>query len=439
KRIFEQTDRYLNVDTEYGLSLAWVLQIFDTPSDLHARVVRRQAELITRRMAPVKTACRFRHSKTTPEKLRIGYVSPDFRAHAVGTLIYDLFRHHDRSRVEVYGYGLVIVEDQFLSGVRKGCDVFVDLSNMSPEQMARRIHQDGIHVLIDMAGHTAHRRPEVFALEPAPVQAHYLGYLDIMGADFLPYILADPIVIPPEARPYYNENIVYLPDSFAVASPLDIAETPVSRKDIGLPEDAPVFCCFNNTYKIEPRVFDVWMRILRRTPGSVLWLARSNELNLEYLRREAERRDIAGDRIVESPRLDLPNHIARARLTDLFLDTFIYNAGSTAFNILWAGVPILTKPENRYLARMGASLMRSAGLPELVCETVEEYEEKAVRLVSHPEELRTLRERLTTQRDRLPLFDLPCFARHLEDAYTRMWEQHVTGVREDVWVGKNDE
>jgi predicted O-linked N-acetylglucosamine transferase (SPINDLY family) len=432
-RLISITEQYLDRDDNQLVMLPWILHMFDTPPELHARMVRHQARLIAQRMAAVRARCRFRHGKTTPARLRIGYVSPDFRAHAVGALIHDLFRHHDRSGFEIFGYALVHVEDDIQRSVRQGCDAFVNLFGQSPEAAAQRIHQDGIHILIDMAGHTAHARTEIFALEPAPVQAHYLGYLNTMGADFLPYILADPVVIPPEQAVHYTEKIVYLPDSFTVASPLDIAETP-SRQEAGLPEEGPVFSCFNNAYKIEPAVFDVWMRILRRTPGSVLWISRSNDLFMAHLRAEAARRDIDPARLIEAPRLALPAHLARSWLADLFLDTFIYNAGSTGANMLWAGVPVLTLPGDRFLARMGASLLRAAGLPELVCATPEEYEDKAVHLVTHPDELAGLRARLTASRDRLPLFDLPRFARHLEDAYRQMWDQYLRGARETVYV-----
>ena len=434
-RIFEVTETYLNADSPALITLPWVLQLFDTPPGLHHRMVCHQAKLLTRRMADTKTKARFRHSKVQPERLKIGYVSPDFRAHAVGALVYDLFRHHDRSKVAVYGYALTMVEDEFLRGVRQGCDVFTDVTQMAPEQMARKIYQDGVHILIDMAGHTAHSRPELFALEPAPVQAHWIGYLDSMGADFLPYMFADSTVISPEQRAFYTESMVYLPDSFCVGSPLALSEKTVTRREVGLPEQAMVYCCFNSAYKIEPTVFDVWMRILRRTPDSVLWLPRSNDRFFANLCREAEARGVNSARLIEAPRLDMQQHLSRARLADLFLDTFIYNAGSTAFNMLWAGVPILTLPGARYLTRMGASLAQSAGTPELVCTTVEDYEEKAVQLAVHPDELTAIKTRLTTQRDGNPLFDLPRFARHLEAAYQQMWDQHVRGVREDIRVG----
>ncbi len=223
-------------------------------------------------MAPTRTRCAFVHTKQRPDRLRVGYLSPDFRRHPVGILLHELFARHDREAFEVYAYALVPADDEYTHRIREGCDAFVDVSLMSPEQAARRIHADGVHLLIDLGGYTAHTRTAILALEPAPVQAHFLGYPNTMGADFVPYLLADAWIVPEALAPYYTEQIVYLPQAF-VGSPLEMAEAPVTRAAFGLPADAVVFCCFNARYKIEPTVFDAWMRILRRVPESVLWLS----------------------------------------------------------------------------------------------------------------------------------------------------------------------
>ena len=432
--LVRMTEQYLDRNDSLSLTATRTLLMFPVAPDLHTRMVKRQAHLISERMAPVRSTLRFRHGKVTPGRLRIGYVSPDFREHAVGILIHDLFRHHDRTQFEVFGYALVNVEDDYHRRIRQGCDHFVDISQMSPEAAARRIHDDGIHILIDLAGHTTHSRPEIFALQPVPVQAHYLGYLDTMGADFLPYIIADAIVIPPEQAERYTESIVYLPETFVAASPLAVDESPLCRGDVGLPDDAIVFCCFNHSYKIEPELFDVWARILNRVSGSVLWISHSNEVFYRNLQQVILKQGIDPERLIEAERQPLPQHLARSRLADLFLDTFTYNAGATAILALQSGLPVLTRPGDRFLARMGASLVRAAGVPELICSTTEAYEDRAVYLATHPEELAALRTRLTERRVDCPLFDVPRFARYLENAYRQMWSQWTEGKREPIHI-----
>jgi predicted O-linked N-acetylglucosamine transferase (SPINDLY family) len=408
---------------------ALALEVLPIPAPLRLAVARHLGAGIERETAAARARCAFRRAAPArdPERLRVGYVSPDFRIHAVGTLIADLFRHHDRGAVAVHAYSLVKADDAIARKVRAGVDVFRDVSRESPEAIARQIHADRIDVLVDVAGYTTFSRPAIFALRPAPVQAHWLGHLGTLGADFLPYLLADERGIPEEHGAHYSETIVALPRGFAPASPLPIAPAP-ARSEVGLPERAFVFCCMNGLYKLDAQTFAVWMRILARVPGSVLWLpdegsptARAN------LAREAKHAGVDPARLVFAPRAPLPQYLARYRVADLFLDTFAYNAGATAVGALSAGLPVLTLPGDRFVARIGASLCTSAGTPEAICADAEAYEERAVAWATRPDELAQVRGRLAAARGSAPLFDLPGFARQLEAAYRAIWRHRADG------------
>jgi predicted O-linked N-acetylglucosamine transferase (SPINDLY family) len=408
---------------------ALALEVLPIPAPLRLAVARHLGAGIERETAAVRTRCAFAHAapRREPERLRVGYASPDFRTHAVGTLIADLFRHHDRGAVAVHAYSLVSVDDAIARQIRAGVDAFRDVSREAPEAIARRIHADRIDVLVDLAGYTTFSRPAIFALRPAPVQVHWLGHLGTLGADFLPYILADDRAVPEEHADQFSETIVALPRGFAPASPMPIAPAP-TRAELGLPEGAFVFCCMNGLYKLDAETFAAWMRILARVPESVLWLpdegsaaARAN------LAREAKQRGVDPARLVFAPRAPLPQYLARYRIADLFLDTFAYNAGATAVGALSAGLPVLTVPGDRFVSRIGASVCASAGIPEAICADAGEYEERAIAWATRPDELGRVRKRLVGARDSAHLFDLPGFARQLEAAFRAIWRHRRDG------------
>ena len=399
------------------------LNVFPVPAPLHLAVARHGAKRIERNLAEIKARCGFRHSRETPEKLRLGYVSPDFRHHAMGILIQELFGYHNRDAFTIYAYSLRNREDSIAEKVKAGCDHFVDLSRLSTEEAARRIYDDNIQILIDLAGYTTYSRPEIFALQPAPIQCSYLGYPDTMGADFINYLITDNWVVPPELAAHYSETVIRLPHQF-VASPLEIDQKPLTRAEVGLPEQGFVFCCFNNHRKITPEVFTVWMRILKRVPDSVLWLSAGADSLQANLQIAAVEQGVAAERLIFSPRLPLEEFLGRHRLADLFLDTFIYNAGATAICALTAGVPVLTKPGNTYTSRMGASICAAAGLDEMICHSVAAYEERAVYLATHPQELAAMGQQLQENRPQLPLFNLQQFVENLEAAYGQMWREY---------------
>ena len=353
--------------------------------------------------------------------MRIGYISPDFRNHPVGKLIFQMFAHHDHSRYEIYAYSTVDIRDDITETIIDGCDFFTDISSLSTEAAAQRIYEDQIHILIDLAGYTNHNRVEVLALQPAPIQIQWLGYPNTMGAEFIQYILADRWLIPPEIATYYTEEVIYLPQAF-IASPLPISDKPITRQDFGLSKNAFVFCCFNSHYKIDPQVFEVWMDILQEVPHSVLWLWEGH--GKDNLIQEANKRSIDSKRLVFATSLPHEEYLARYALADLYLDTFIYNAGSTACAALWGGVPLLTLAGNTNAARMGASIAAAAGLETTICHSIDEYKEKAIYFAKHPQELHKLSQQLK-DRTTLPLFQVENFVRQLESALEQIWSKWV--------------
>ena len=278
-------------------------------------------------------------------------------------------------------------------------------------------------------GYTQDARPGILAYRPAPIQASYLGFPGTTGAEFIDYIIADKTVAPFEHQPFYTEKIVHLPDCYLVNdTKRNIAEGSPSRQEAGLPEKGFVFCCFNNNWKITPDVFGVWMRLLRAVEGSVLWLLRDNEGAERNLRKEAQARGIDPLRLVFAGHLPLDDdHLARHRLADLFLDTLPYNAHTTASDALWTGLPVLTREGTAFAGRVAASLLYAVGLPELVTHGLEEYEALALKLATDPPSLRSIRRKLEVNRLTHPLFDTDRFRRHIEAAYTTMWETWQRG------------
>ena len=369
--------------------------------------------------------------KPSEGRIRIGYVSPDFRVHPAAFLTRQLYGLHDRNRFEVFAYSLVADDG---SEVRKdivaGVDRFRDVSALNSAQIAEQIHRDGIHVAIDLSGYTNFARSEIFAFAPAPVQVNYLGFAGSLGAGAYQYAIVDEVICPPGDERWWTEHLVYMPDTYYVTdNRTRVTPVTVGRRDVGLPPSGFVFCCFNNSYKIGPEIFDVWMRILARARDSVLWLLGKDLATEANLRREAEARGIAGSRIVVGPSLPRENHLARYPLAGIFLDTLHCNAHTTAVDALWMGVPVLTCPGTTMPARVGASLLRAAGLPELIVRDLREYEEIAVRLAAEgSSELTLLKARLAQNRLGCALFDTATFVRHLEKAYELMWTREEQGL-----------
>ncbi|WP_049975969.1 tetratricopeptide repeat protein, partial [Azospirillum sp. B506] len=362
-------------------------------------------------------------------RLRIGYLSADFREHAMGHLMVDALETHDRSRFAVTAYSTGIDDGSVLrQRFQRGIERFVDLRRHTDADAARAIAADGIDILVDLTGFTTFSRTSILAGRPAPVQVNWLGYPGTLGAGYVDYIVADPTVIAPGEEGFFSEQVVRLPDCY---QPNDrrraIADATPTRADCGLPADGFVFCCFNSTYKLTPGLFDGWARILAAVPGSVLWIYAGTPQVAANLKREGEARGLDPRRLVFAQPLPHAEHLARHRLADLFLDTLPYNAHTTASDALWAGLPVLTRRGTTFAGRVAASLLQAAGLPELIVAGQEEYEAEAVALARSPGRLGALRQRLARNLPVCPLFDTPRFTRHLEAAYRAMWETHRAG------------
>ena len=374
-------------------------------------------------------------------EIRLGYLSADFRDHATAHLTAALFAQHDRSRFEVVGYSLGADDG---SAVRRrvvdAFDRFVDLHDLSSAAAAQRIHADGIDVLVDLNGYAQNGRPQILAQRPAPIQVNYLGYPGTMGARFIDYIIVDPVVVPMDQQAFFTERLVHLPDCYqANDSRRAMAEAAPSRAACGLPKHGFVYCCFNNPSKITPTIFALWMRLLLAHPGSVLWLLQSNLLMVSNLRHEAATRGVAPERLVFAPPLPLAEHRARHRQADLMLDTLPYGAHTTMSDALWAGLPAVTCLGDTFAGRVGASLLRAAGLPDLVTTTLADYETLARNLAARPQELAAIGERLTRNRATAPLFDTARFTRHIEAAYGRMCEMRRAGTAPRPFAVSADE
>lgn len=358
----------------------------------------------------------------TGGRLRIGYLSWDYHQHATSYLIAELFELHDRDRFEVFAYSYGPDDGSAIrSRLRTASDHFIDLAAVSHAEAAQAIYRDGIDILVDLKGYTMGARPQIMALRPAPVQVNWLGFPGSMGTDCIDYILADPFVIPPGADDSYSEKVIRLPGCYQINDRhRQIADVVAGRAAVGLPAEAVVFCCFNQTNKILPDVFAVWMRLLAAVPHAVLWLLESNRWAVENLRRYAAQHGIAPERIVFAPVAPLAEHLARYRLADLALDTFPYTSHTTGSDALWVGCPLVTCAGSTFASRVAGSLLLNAGLPELVVDTFEAYEKMALDLALHPEKLQAMRRRLAANRDSCALFDSPRFVRDLEAAYLRM-------------------
>jgi predicted O-linked N-acetylglucosamine transferase (SPINDLY family) len=365
-----------------------------------------------------------------PERrLRIGYLSSDFGEHPVAQLTVGLFERHDRRQLDVTAYAIGADDGSpWRRRIAKAADRLVDLTPLGFREAADRIAADKIDILIDLNGHTGAARLEILALKPAPIQALWLGYPGTSGADFIDYLLTDIFVTPPEAVPDYSEQLCWLPNLF---QPNDnhqaIAETPVTRAQWGLPEDVPVFCSFNQGFKIEPALFDCWMEILRELPGSVLWLPSGNPQMPVNLRAEATKRGIAPDRLIFADRPDKALHLKRLSLTDIALDTWTYNGHTTTSDALWAGLPVVALEGTHYASRVSSSVLRAIGLPELIARSRDEYKALALRYARDPAALVALKARIAANRKSSPLFDTDRFLRNLERAYRTIWRRHAAG------------
>ena len=365
------------------------------------------------------------------DRIRIAYLSSDFYAHATAFLMAGVFEEHDRGRFDIslVSFGPDDKSDM-RARLKEGCNNFMDVADKTDEHIATLLRQMEIDIAVDLKGFTDGCRPGIFARRPAPLQVNYLAYPGTMGADYMDYILADETLIPPEHRAFYSEKIAYLPGCYqANDAKRPVSPRKPSRAEAGLPETGFVFASFNNSYKITPAMFDIWMRLLHAVDGSVLWLFKDNEAAAANLKREAEARNISASRLIFAPRMELQDHLARQPLADLFLDTVPCTAHTTASDALWVGLPVLTVLGSTFAGRVAASLLRALDLPELIVPSLPDYETVALKLARDPALLAGLRERLSKNRGTSALFDTARATRNLELAFTAMWQRYQRGEK----------
>jgi len=364
------------------------------------------------------------------EKIRIGYFSADFHNHATGYLMAELFELHDKQKFEIFGFSFgPLKNDEMRQRLEKSFNQFIEVGDKADVEISQLSRDLNIDIAVDLKGFTQDARMGIFSYRAAPIQVNYLGYPGTLGADYMDYIIADETLIPDHLQLGYSEKVVYLPDSYqANDSKRVIADKKFTRQELGLPETGFVFSSFNNNYKILPAIFDSWMRILNAAEGSVLWLFEDNNFATESLKNEAEKRGIDSNRLVFAKRMSLPEHLARHQQADLFLDTFPYNAHTTASDALWAGLPIITLMGESFASRVAASLLYAINLPELVTTSQAEYELLAIELAANPLKLNSIKQKLTKNRLTTPLFNAQLFTKNLEATYMQMYERDMADL-----------
>lgn len=405
-----------------------MLAFLDSP-----HLQRLAAEAWVRDECPPDDALGAIAARPRSDKIRIGYFSADFHNHAVSLLTVQLFEIHDRSRFEIVAFAFgPKVDDAVRARLIGAFDRFIEVGDQSDAQVAETARSLEIDIAVDLGGFTTHARTRIFALRAAPIQMSYIGYLGTMGAPYMDYLLADPTLIPQQESQDYSEAIIYLPSYQVNDSTRPAVERRLTRKELGLPETGFVFSCFNAAYKIMPATFAVWMRILKRVEKSSLFLYVGTETAKGNLRKEAERCGIDAGRLIFGGKLHQEDYLARLRTMDLFLDTLPYNAGTTASDALWSGLPVLTCAGRSLAGRMAASLLTAIELPELIASSHQEFEEMAVQLASNPELHQRIKRKLAQNRLTAALFDTHKFAKYLEVAYSKVYERHRAGLAPEV-------
>ncbi|MBT8583009.1 tetratricopeptide repeat protein [Polynucleobacter paneuropaeus] len=367
---------------------------------------------------------------TEGEKIRLGYFSADFHNHATTHLMAEFFELHDKKQFKLFAFSFGSqVQDSHRDRIKRSFNEFLEVGHLSDFEISQLSKQKNIHIAIDLKGYTKDSRPNIFSYRAAPVQVNYLGYPGSMMNKSIDYIIADKVLIPETNQKYFSEKIIYLPHCYQVNdSRKFISEKKFSRKEFDLPEDAFVFCCFNNNYKILPETFESWMRMLKKVDGSVLWLLEDNEWARGNLKKEAENFDIDPSRLIFAKRMPLEDHLARHQLADLFLDTSPYNAHTTASDALWAGLPILTLIGNTFAGRVCSSLLMAIDLADLITESREDYENLAIELATDPLRLNSIRERLKQNRTSSPLFNSSLTTKQIEKAFQKILQCSLNGA-----------
>ena len=366
------------------------------------------------------------------KKIRVGYFSADFKNHPVSLLTAELYELHDKNQFEIIAFSFG-VDDKSPMRLRlsQAFDQYIDVSDMSDLEIAELARNLKIDIAVDLGGFTSNSRTGIFSYRAAPIQLSYIGYLGTMGAEYYDYLLADKTIVSTESQKFYSEKIAYLPSYQVNDRKRIISDRQFTRVELGLPENGFIFCCFNNNYKILPAMFDSWMRILNAVEGSVLFLYAENDWAKANLIQEASLRGIDSARLIFGAHIPTEEYLARYRVCDLFLDTFPYNAGTTASDALWVGLPVLTLMGQSFASRMAASLLNAIGLPELITNTQAEYEFLAIELAMNHQKLRDIKLKLANNRLTAPLFDTPLFVKNIEAAYLTMVEQYQADLESE--------
>jgi len=372
--------------------------------------------------------------KKEPEKkIRIGYYSADYYEHATSYLIAELIELHDKSKFEIFGFSFgPDKDDKMRKRISKAFDQFIDVNLKSDKEVAQLSRGLKIDIAVDLKGFTQFSRFGIFVERCAPIQVNYLGHPGTLGADCIDYIIADKVLIPQKNQKDYSEKIIYLPHCYQVNdSNKKISDKVFTRRELELPKDGFIFCCFNKNYKITPNVFDCWMKILKSVKGSVLWLFENNPITIKNLQQEANKRDVESNRLIFAKAMVLDKHLARHKVADLFLDTFPYTAHTTCSDALWAGLPVLTCAGESFASRVSASLLNAIGLSELVTNTNKGYEDMAIELANNPIRLKKIKNELEKNKLEKPLFNTKLFTKHIESAYTEMHKKYIKNEKPD--------
>ena len=421
----------LGITTEMVAPFA-ALSWLDNPEHQLQRSKAWVAETYKQSSLPVPARPKIRR-----KRLKIGYFSADLYDHATMHLMAGLLRHHTAEQFEVFAYSYGRNKSDNWSKKASGSvDHFFDVAGQSDSQISDLAREHGLAIAIDLKGYTMHTRSGIFQYRLAPIQINYLGYPGSMGADFIDYIIADPVVIAADQRQFYSEKVIFLPHSYQPNdNTREIARTDTTRADFGLPEHAFVFCCFNNNYKISSSEFDIWMRLLNKVPGSVLWLLKANKWAEQNLKREAHTRGVDPGRLVFAEKVTHAEHLARHKHADLFVDTFNYNAHTTASDALWGGLPVVTKQGKQFAARVAASLLGSVGLSELITNSEEEYEKMILDLAMRPQRLAEIKLKLAKNRLTEPLFDTLRYTQNFENGLQKAYDLFFANEQPaDIWV-----
>ena len=368
--------------------------------------------------------------KKLNKKIRIGYYSADFREHAMSYLLANLFEQHDKSKFELIAFSFGSEKnDEIKNRISNSFDKFVDVNSKSDKEIYKLSKDFKIDIAVDLMGFTQNSRFNIFIQRCAPIQVNYLGYPGTSGANCIDYLIADKILIPKENQKYFSEKIVYMPDSYQVNdSKRKISDKVFTKKELNLPKDGFVFCCFNQSYKITPYVYDIWMKLLKRVDGSVLWLIKDSDIGSHNLKKEAQKRGVEPDRIIFAEKMSNSEHLARHRLADLFIDTFPYTAHTTCSDALWSGLPVITKMGESFVSRVSASLLTAIGLPELITKTEKDYEELTFKIARDKSLLNEIKKKLNKNRLIKPLFNTKLFTKNIESAFQIMHERYHSDI-----------